>query len=112
MLWLSLRAQRSNLVGQCAPRSRLLRRSAPRNDRASMDPYHPDLVLFLLVGLQYGGDALGVGGQRRDAGALLLQQHADRAVALAPAAVHRLGQLFEGEIGETHRHADLAAETD
>src|SRR5579884_2415774 len=44
MLWLSLRAQRSNLVGQCAPGSRLLRRSAPRNDRASMDPYHPDLV--------------------------------------------------------------------
>src|SRR5579884_2936752 len=39
MLWLSLRAQRSNLVGQCAPGSRLLRRSAPRNDRASMDPY-------------------------------------------------------------------------
>src|SRR5579884_786901 len=44
MLWLSLRAQRSNLVGQCAPGSRLLRRCAPRNDRASMDPYHPDLV--------------------------------------------------------------------
>jgi hypothetical protein len=47
--------------------------------------------LFLLVGLADRGDALGVGGEGRDAGALDLQQLADGAVAGAPAAVHRFG---------------------
>ena len=39
-----------------------------------------------------------------DAGALLLQQHRDPRVALLPAAVDRLGQFVERQIGEPHRH--------
>jgi hypothetical protein len=37
---------------------------------------------------------------------------ADAAVAGPPASVHRFGQFLIGHVGEPHRHADLAAETD
>src|SRR5580704_1912402 len=47
-----------------------------------------------------------------DTRALDLEQHADPTVARAPAAGHRLGQLFQGHVGEAHRHADFLAETD
>jgi hypothetical protein len=64
----------------------------------------------LLVGVEDRGDALGIGGERRDAGALDLQQLADGAVAGAPAAVHRFGQFLIGHVGQAHRHPDLAPE--
>jgi hypothetical protein len=50
--------------------------------------------LFWFVGVEHRGDALGVGGERRDAGALDLQELADAAVAGAPAAVQRFGQFL------------------
>src|SRR5207245_6695336 len=73
-------------------------------------PFRPRLLL--LVGVEDRGDALGIGGEGRDAGALDLQQLADGAVAGAPAAVHRFGQFLIDQIREAHRHADLAPDID
>ena len=61
-----------------------------------------------LVGLAHCGDALGVGGERLDAGALDLQELADGAVAGASAAVHRSNQFLIDQIRKAHGHADLA----
>src|SRR6266851_9794338 len=69
-------------------------------------------VLFRLVAVEHRLDLLRVDIEERDLGALDLQEPADAAVTLAPAAVHRLGQLFESEVGEPHRHPDLAPEPD
>src|SRR5581483_2970097 len=65
-----------------------------------------------LVGVEHRLDFGGIDVERRDAGAFDLEQPADAAVALAPAAVHRLGQLLEREVGEAHRHRHLPAEPD
>src|SRR6185436_3922207 len=45
-----------------------------------------------------------------DAGPLALQQHGDAGVTLAPATVHRLRELFQRQVGDTHRHADFSSE--
>src|SRR5437660_1088425 len=45
-----------------------------------------------------------------DPGALLLQDHRRARVAVAPAAVQRLGELGERQIGDPHRHIEVAAE--
>jgi hypothetical protein len=68
--------------------------------------------LLLLVGVEDSLHALRVDGGRLDAGAFDLQQLADGTVARPPAAVHRFGQFLIRHVGEPHRHADLAAETD
>src|SRR5437879_1370185 len=68
--------------------------------------------LFLLVAVEQRLDLLWVDIEGRDLGALYLQEPADPAVALAPAAVHRLGQLFESQVRKPHRHPDLTPEPD
>src|SRR5690349_13165193 len=45
-----------------------------------------------------------------DAGTLLLQYHRGARVAFAPAAVQRLGELGQSQIGDAHRHVEVAAE--
>src|SRR6516164_2951377 len=60
--------------------------------------------LFLPIGLSYRSDALRIGGERRDAGALDLQRLADRAVAMAPAAVI---QREEPPLSIRSRRADV-----
>ena len=45
-----------------------------------------------------------------DPGALLLQQHRRARVALAPAAVQRLGEFRQRQIGDPHRYVEIAAE--
>src|SRR6266851_2295626 len=45
-----------------------------------------------------------------DAGALLLEDHWGTRVALAPAAIQRFGELGKGEVGDAHRHVEIAAQ--
>src|SRR5256712_3374483 len=62
-----------------------------------------------LVEIEHLADR-GVGHTNLDARALLLQEHRDPRVTLAPAPVERLGHLFERDVREPHGHLVLAAE--
>ena len=71
----------------------------------------PDVIfLDIDMPLMNGFDFVRCDRDWRNAGAFLLKQRADAGITLTPAAIQRLGEFLQRQIGQSHRHLNLPSQ--